>query len=135
VTDKLSRARRSANMRAIRSRDMKPEVSVRRAAHALGYRFRLHRNDLPGKPDLVFVSRRTIIFVHGCFWHQHQGCIDGRMPRSNLAYWRPKLGRNVKRDAEHLARLRTEGWRAFVIWECEAADARRLDARLRRLLH
>jgi DNA mismatch endonuclease (patch repair protein) len=134
VTDKLSRARRSANMAAIRSRDMKPEVSVRRAAHGMGYRFRLHRRDLPGKPDLVFAGRRTVIFVHGCFWHQHRRCIDGRMPRSNLGYWGPKLLRNVTRDAEHLARLRAEGWRAFVIWECEATDPRRLEARLRRLL-
>ena len=102
MTDKLSKDRRSANMRAIRSRDMKPELRVRQAAHSFGYRFRLHRNDLPGKPDLVFPKRQKIIFVHGCFWHQHKGCIDGRAPKSNAGYWRPKLARNVKRDAEHI---------------------------------
>jgi len=130
----LSRERRSANMRAIRSRDMKPELVVRSAAHVLGYRFRLHRRDLPGKPDLVFTGRRKVIFVHGCFWHQHAGCADGRMPRSNLDYWTPKLTRNVERDAEHLAALKADGWKVLVIWECETNNAPRLAARLRRFL-
>ena len=121
-------------MRAIRSRDMKPELHVRRAAHGLGYRFRLHRADLPGKPDLVFAGRQKVIFVHGCFWHQHRGCQDGRMPHSSLGYWRPKLMRNVKRDAEHLARLKISGWKALVIWECETRDEGRLNSRLRRHL-
>src|SRR5687768_16524426 len=97
--DKLSQAERSENMRRIRSRNMKPELIVRSVAHRLGYRFRLHRKDLPGKPDLVFVSRRKVIFVHGCFWHQHAGCIDSRLPKTNAAYWHPKLMRNVERDA------------------------------------
>jgi len=130
----LSGERRSANMRAIRSRDMKPELVVRSAAHCLGYRFRLHRRDLPGKPDLAFAGRRKVIFVHGCFWHQHAGCIDGRMPRSNLDYWTPKLTRNVERDAEHIAALKTGGWKVLVIWECETNNAPRLAARLRRFL-
>lgn len=134
MTDKLSRARRSANMRAIRSRDMKPELVVRKAAHALGYRFRLHRRDLPGKPDLTFASRRKVIFVHGCFWHQHQGCIDGRMPRSNAAYWRPKLLRNTARDSEHIAKLKAEGWKVLVIWECETKREKRLRSKLYRFL-
>ena len=134
MTDKISSERRSANMGAIRSRDMKPELRVRRAAHGLGYRFRLHRSDLPGKPDLVFAGRHKVIFVHGCFWHQHQGCQDGRMPHSNLGYWRPKLVRNVKRDTEHLARLKMGGWKALVIWECETRDERRLNSRLRRFV-
>src|ERR1041384_5019799 len=109
-------------MRSIRKTNTRPELAVRRLAHALGYRFRLHRRDLPGKPDLVFPSRRAVIFVHGCFWHQHARCIDGRKPQSNVRNWGPKLDRNVQRDAEHIAALAANGWRAFVIWECEAAD-------------
>lgn len=134
MADKLSAARRSANMRAIRSKDMKPELVVRRAAHAMGYRFRLHRRSLPGKPDLAFAGRQKAIFVHGCFWHQHAECQDGRMPRSNLGYWRSKLKRNTERDCEHLEALKANGWKALVIWECETADDRRLRSRLRRFL-
>ncbi|WP_428683657.1 very short patch repair endonuclease [Sphingopyxis sp.] len=98
--DKISREARAANMRAIKSRDTKPEIIVRRLAHSLGYRFRLHRKDLPGKPDMVFVARRKAIFVHGCFWHQHPDdrCLDGRMPRTRLEYWQPKLARNQERE-------------------------------------
>ena len=88
--DKLSAERRSANMRQIRSKDTTPELALRRMLHRLGYRFRLHRKDLPGKPDLVFPSRRKVIFVHGCFWHQHPACREGRVPRSRLEYWEPK---------------------------------------------
>jgi len=97
--DKLTAERRSANMRAIRSKGTKPEMRVRRLIHTLGYRYRLHRKDLPGKPDLVFPGRRCVIFVHGCFWHQHAGCREGRPPRSNSGYWTPKLSRTVERDA------------------------------------
>ena len=134
MADKLSVARRSANMRAIRSKDMKPELVVRSAAHAMGYRFRLHRRTLPGKPDLAFAGRQKVIFVHGCFWHQHAGCQDGRMPRSSIAYWRPKLRRNIRRDTEHLAALKAGGWKVLVIWECETVDERRLRLRLQRFL-
>lgn len=134
MTDKLSPERRSANMRAIRSRGMKPELRVRRAAHALGYRFRLHRPDLPGNPDLVFPSRRKAVFVHGCFWHQHRGCQDGRLPKSNRYYWRSKLTRNVRRDAEHLTALKMNGWKVLVVWECQTADESRLSLRLSRFL-
>jgi DNA mismatch endonuclease (patch repair protein) len=125
---------RSAIMRAIRSKNTEPELCVRRVAHSLGYRFRLHRDSLPGKPDLVFPGRRKVVFVHGCFWHQHQGCRDGHMPRSNLGYWRPKLTRNTARDAEWLAAIRKCGWRVLVVWECEIKNERRLAARLRRFL-
>lgn len=115
---------------------MAPEMRVRRLAHALGYRFRLHRKDLPGKPDLVFPARRCIIFVHGCFWHQHPdpACRDARPPKSNQAYWLPKLSRNVARDQEHIARLEALGWRVLVIWECETADQAALGKRLRAFL-
>lgn len=134
MTDNISRGRRSANMRAIRSRDMKPEIRVRQCAYALGYRFRLHWRDLPGRPDLAFIGRQKVIFVHGCFWHQHSGCQDGRMPSSNLKYWRPKLIGNIRRDAAHLTKLKSDGWKALVIWECEAGDKRKLISRLQRFL-
>ena len=111
-------------MRAIRSKGMKPEIIVRRLAHSLGYRFRLHRKDLPGKPDMVFPGRRAVIFVHGCFWHQHplKDCKDARMPKSNTDYWIPKLLRNQIRDSEHTAALKAQGWRVLVIWECQTKD-------------
>src|SRR6266581_695316 len=96
---------RSANMRAIRSKDMRPELTVRHLVHKLGYRFRLHRTDLPGRPDLVFVSRRRVIFVHGCFWHSHQGCKIAHKPKSNAGYWGPKLKRNQARDKKNLKAL------------------------------
>lgn len=134
MTDKISAERRSANMRAIRSRGMKPEIRVRQTAHGLGYRFRLHRNDLPGKPDLIFVRLNKVIFVHGCFWHQHQNCRDGHVPKSNRSYWKPKLARNAERDAEHLAALKANGWKSLVIWECEITDERKLSLRLKRFL-
>lgn len=96
---------RSENMRRIRSKDTAPEMAVRSLAHRLGYRYRLHRKDIPGKPDLVFPGRRKVIFIHGCFWHQHPGCREGRPPKSNTAYWLPKLERNMERDKDALARL------------------------------
>lgn len=122
MTDRLSKIRRSRNMAAIRSKDMKPEMIVRSLVHSMGYRYRLHAKDLPGKPDLVFRSRKKTIFVHGCFWHQHpkKSCKDGRAPKSNLGYWTGKLARNVARDAHNLMALRKLGWRSLVIWECEA---------------
>jgi len=124
MIDKLSAQDRSRNMAAIRSKDMKPEMVVRKVAHSLGFRFRLHRADLPGKPDLVFPKYNSIIFVHGCFWHQHNklDCLDGRAPKSNLEYWRPKLTRNVERDAQSRHQLENKGWRVLVIWECETKD-------------
>jgi DNA mismatch endonuclease (patch repair protein) len=112
---------RSANMRAIRSKDMRPELAVRSLVHRLGYRFRLHRKDLPGKPDLVFASRRKVIFVHGCFWHSH-GCKIAHAPKSNLAYWGPKLERNRLRDKKNIGQLSASGWKSLVIWECETSD-------------
>jgi DNA mismatch endonuclease (patch repair protein) len=132
MTDKLTPQRRSENMRAIRSKGMAPELAVRQAAHALGYRFRLHRKDLPGKPDLVFASRKKVIFVHGCFWHQHPdpSCKIARLPKSNLDYWLPKLQRNALRDKQHIADLEGAGWSVLTIWECEAKDRSKLDAKL-----
>lgn len=135
MADRISPERRSANMRAIRSSGMTPEMIVRRAVFGLGYRYRLHCKDLPGTPDLVFRRRQRIIFVHGCFWHQHKGCKRGkRTPRSNVAYWRTKLVRNAKRDRMQLNDLRAKGWKVLVIWECETKDIVVLKKRLRSFL-
>lgn len=119
-------------MRRIKSKGMKPELAVRQLAHRLGYRYRLHRKDLPGKPDLVFGPSRKAIFVHGCFWHGHDdpACRDGRPPRSNQGYWLPKLARNRDRDAASMTALRASGWDVLVIWECETGDSVALKARL-----
>jgi DNA mismatch endonuclease, patch repair protein len=136
VTDKLTPDRRSENMRRIKSKDMKPELAVRRTVHALGYRYRLHRKDLPGKPDLAFGPRRKVIFVHGCFWHGHEreGCLDARKPKSNTAYWNPKLARNKERDAARVAALQAGGWKVLTIWECETKDLRAIARRVKAFL-
>jgi DNA mismatch endonuclease (patch repair protein) len=105
-------------MRQIHSTDTGPELAVRRLLHGLGYRYRLHRKELPGHPDLVFVSRRKVIFVHGCFWHAHT-CKAGHPPKSNQVYWSAKLARNVERDARNQFALRSLGWECLVIWECQ----------------
>lgn len=122
--DKISKERRSDNMRRIRSGNTKPEMEVRRLVYGMGYRYRLHRKELPGKPDLVFAGRRKAIFVHGCFWHQHPDsrCVDARLPKSNKDYWLPKLRRNQKRDKEAQKALTERGWDWAVIWECETKD-------------
>ncbi len=109
-------------MAAIRSKGMKPEMAVRSLAHKLGFRFRLHRRDLPGAPDLVFPSKKKVIFVHGCFWHQHSECREGRMPGTRREYWVPKLQRNMERDARNAELLREAGWQVLTVWECEIKD-------------
>jgi DNA mismatch endonuclease (patch repair protein) len=124
---------RSANMRAIRSNDTQPELRVRSLAHRSGYRFRLHRKELPGKPDLVFGSRRKVIFVHGCYWHSHN-CAMAHTPKSNRDYWLPKLKRNKARDSKNIDALEANGWDALVVWECEVHDERSLKKRLRTFL-
>lgn len=121
-------------MARVRARDTIPEKTVRRIAHGLGYRYRLHRRDLPGTPDLVFVSRSKVIFVHGCFWHRHQGCPLARLPKSRRAFWLPKLEGNAKRDARNVRVLRRRGWGVMTIWECELRDRARLTNRIRRFL-
>jgi DNA mismatch endonuclease, patch repair protein len=126
MTDVFDPEKRSAVMRAVKSRDTGPELKVRRAAHALGLRFRLGRSDLPGKPDLVFPRRRTALFVHGCFWHGHDCPRGARVPAANRAYWQAKIARNVARDAATLTALRELGWKPAVIWECETKDAQTL---------
>jgi len=115
---------------------MAPEIIVRKIVHRMGYRFRLHRKDLPGKPDLVFPNRRAIIFVHGCFWHHHPDphCKDARLPKSNQDYWIPKLQCNRARDTENETALQAQGWRVLVIWECQIKDGATLEQRLRSFL-
>lgn len=126
MVDSLTPEARSKNMARIRSRDTGPEMLVRRAAHALGLRFRLHRNDLPGTPDLVLPGRRAAVLVHGCFWHRHEGCRMAYTPKSRVDFWQAKFTGNVERDARKLAELAAAGWRAVVIWECETRDPARL---------
>lgn len=134
MPDILTPVERSERMRRIRSYDTGPEMVVRRFVHAMGYRYRLHSKELPGRPDLVFRSRKKVIFVHGCFWHLHESCRDGRIPKSRQDYWQPKLLRNKKRDAEHLAALETSGWTVLTVWECETKDLSVLQAKLRAFL-
>ena len=119
-------------MRRIKSSDTAPELAVRRILHVLGYRFRLHRADLPGKPDIVVPARKCAIFVHGCFWHQH-ACKLGRMPRRNQEYWIPKLSSNVQRDKDVRRQLRALGWRVLAVWECQVKKPA-LAGRLKRFL-
>ena len=128
--DIVDRSTRSRMMRGIRGKDTKPELLVRRLAHRLGYRFRLHRRDLAGSPDLVFPGRRKVIFVHGCYWHRHSGCRFAYSPKSNVDFWNRKFAGNVERDAAALVALSREGWDALVVWECETADPVALAERL-----
>lgn len=121
-------------MRAVKSRDTKPEMLVRRTVHGMGYRYRLHRKDLPGKPDLVFPKRRKAIFVNGCFWHGHDCPRGARMPKSNRSYWQKKIGRNKDRDAKSLSEMTRQGWSVLTVWECQMRDERALHNRLRRFL-
>lgn len=109
-------------MSRVRARDTKPEMKLRRLIHGMGFRYRLHRRDLPGKPDLVFPGRRSIIFMHGCFWHRHEGCGLARLPKSKRAFWSAKLEANKERDQKNISTLEAAGWRVLVIWECQLRD-------------
>jgi DNA mismatch endonuclease (patch repair protein) len=110
-------------MAGIRGRDTEPELAVRKAAHRLGYRYRLHGRDLPGTPDLIFPRLRKVLFVHGCFWHRHEACRLAYEPKSNSEFWRRKFAGNVARDARAAAQLRDRGWEVLTVWECEVRDA------------
>jgi DNA mismatch endonuclease (patch repair protein) len=127
---------RSQMMAAVRSKDTKPEMFVRRLVHAMGYRYRLRRPDLPGKPDLVFPARRRIIFIHGCFWHQHGKavCRDSGIPKTRQEYWIPKLDGNRKRDRRTVQLLKKQGWDVLVVWECETRNAELMKKRLMQFL-
>lgn len=136
--DRLSKERRSWNMSRIRGKNTTPEMLVRSLLHRMGCRFRLHVRDLPGKPDIVLPRYRTVIFVHGCFWHRHQGCKNCTTPTNRRAWWVEKLEANAARDLRHRRELRLLGWQVEVVWECETQstngkELRRLDQRLRRV--
>ena len=117
-------------MSRIRQKDMKPEMLVRRLIFSLGYRYRLHAKDLPGKPDIVFRKSQKVIQVNGCFWHQHPNCKDGHVPKTRQEYWIPKLQRNVKRDTENIKALHALGWKTLVIWECETNEIKQLEQKI-----
>ena len=128
MADRISSVRRSENMRAIKSKNTSPEKRVRSAAHRLGLRFRLHRSDLPGSPDLLFPGRKTVLFVHGCFWHRHENCPKATTPKTNTDYWSRKFRRNIERDMESRKKLEEEGWKVLVIWECETKTRESIEA-------
>jgi len=132
--DTLTTQQRSERMSRIRGKDTQPELVVRRSLHQSGYRFRLHRRDLPGAPDLVFPCRKKVVFVHGCFWHAHDGCRIANKPKSRRSYWSEKFARNQERDAANERLLREGGWHVFVVWECETKDQERLLDRLSKYL-
>jgi len=134
MTDHLSPERRSENMRRVRSKNSLPEMAVRKLVHGLGYRYRLHAKDLPGKPDLVFPSRRCILFVHGCFWHGHENCRKAQKPATNQQFWVAKLEKNYERDRLNLRALRRLGWRVMVVWECQTENLNKLTPKLCRFL-
>jgi len=121
-------------MSLIRAKNTAPELAVRRALHRLGYRFRLHTSDLPGKPDITFPARRKAIFVHGCFWHQHPGCSVAHLPNTRRDYWAAKFERTVERDARSIWEIRALGWEAMVVWECEIRGKAAVEEQLTRFL-
>lgn len=134
--DTLSPTDRSARMARIGAKNSKAELAARRLLHRMGYRFRLHRRDLPGSPDIVLPGRRKAIFVHGCFWHRHPNpdCALARLPKSRLDFWLPKLERNRERDLEKQARLANQGWRFLIVWECELRHVEQLENKFRNFL-
>ncbi|MCA1535047.1 DNA mismatch endonuclease Vsr [Bradyrhizobium sp. NBAIM03] len=132
--DHITPARRSWLMSRVKSRNTGPELRVRKVAHALGYRFTLHSSSLPGKPDLTFPRLRSVIFVHGCFWHRHQSCSKASMPNSRPEFWAAKFKRNVERDTRVRSELRRRGWRVCVVWECETKKPAVLRSKVRRFL-
>ena len=125
MVDNLSPKERSRLMSRVRGKDTKPEMIVRRLAHRLGYRFRLHRRDLPGSPDLVFPGRKKVIFVHGCYWHRHN-CKKSTVPKTNVEFWRDKFLKNVERDDKNLKKTKNLGWTPLVIWQCQTENEREL---------
>lgn len=133
--DRFSPEKRSWLMSRVKAKDTSAELRVRKVVHSLGLRYRLHRRDLPGNPDLVFPKHRAVIFVHGCFWHRHPGCKRASTPKSQVRYWQDKFDRNVARDRQAVADLRELGWRVMVIWECQTktneAVMRRVNALFR----
>lgn len=133
-TDNLSEADRKRTMRSVRSTDTSPEMTVRRLLHSMGYRYRLHDKNLPGRPDIVFSGRKKVIFVHGCFWHGHECKAGHKIPKTNSEYWIAKLTRNKERDMRNQSLLTDLGWWILVVWECETRDVESLKQMLRSFL-
>lgn len=130
MTDTVDAQTRSRIMSRVRGKDTQPEMVVRRLVFAAGYRYRLHGRNLPGRPDLVFPGRHKVIFVHGCFWHRHEGCALARLPKSRLDFWLPKLEANSRRDERDRSALLEMGWDVLIVWECELTDVEALRARI-----
>lgn len=133
--DVITQEQRSQNMSRIKGKNTKPEMIVRSACHDLGLRYRLHRKDLPGTPDLVFPKHRLCLFVHGCFWHRHPGCKYAYTPKSRLDFWLPKLAKNVQRDAEAQRALEVSGWRVSIIWECQTKNKDALQTEIQKIIN
>lgn len=134
MVDTISASERSHVMSLVKGKNTRPEMVVRRMVHGAGFRYRLHGAKLPGKPDLVFSRKRKVIFVHGCFWHRHEGCALARIPKSNQEFWLTKLEGNKERDESNLRKLHEIGWETLVVWECELRDLGALEQRLRSFL-
>lgn len=132
--DNLTREQRSRCMSRIKSKDTQPEKSVRKILTKLGWRYRLHVDKLPGKPDIVFSKIKTLIFINGCFWHQHKGCTRQSMPKANLNYWTKKLKRNIEKQKEDIKTLRKLAWKVFIIWECQTKNKNHLINRVQKIL-
>lgn len=131
MVDTLSPKKRSWNMSRIKSSNTKPELKVRSLLHRKGYRFRLHRKDLPGKPDIVLQKYKTVIFVHGCYWHRHKGCKYAYNPKSRIGFWQNKFSQNVERDKENYETLKSLGWNVIVVWECELKNIDEVENKLK----
>jgi len=134
MVDVHSKKQRSYNMSQIKSKNTRPEILVRSLVHRMGYRYSLHRKDLPGKPDLVLVKRKKVIFVHGCFWHMHRCRYGSVVPKTNKKFWKIKREGNVDRDKRNLRKLRKEGWKVLVVWECQTRNSERLIDKLKKFL-
>ena len=124
---------RSRNMSAIKSKNTKPEIAVRKLLHSMGYRFRLHRKDLPGSPDIVLPKYKTVIFVHGCFWHRHENCKYASTPKTRKEFWKKKFQSNIKRDLEIQEKIKNLGWQSVIIWECEIKNNEKLEKLFRKI--
>ena len=135
MTDVFSKEKRSWLMSRVKGRDTKLEILVRSLVHRMGYRFRVHRRDLPGNPDIVFPRHGKVIFVHGCFWHGHQGCLRSKRPTTNKSFWNKKLDGNIERDKRFRRALQRMGWKVFVVWQCETREPEKLLMKLERILH
>lgn len=134
MADIVSRSKRKEMMSSVKQRHTKPEITVRKLLHRLGYRFRLHSKKLPGTPDIVLPKYKAVIFVHGCFWHQHESCRKARRPTSNVEFWNEKLNRNIERDKRKESELKKSGWKVSIIWDCEMKDENFLIKKIKKFL-